>query len=126
MFKFIVTDGEDTVELPSQIEYPLSGEEVSRKAQMASGKIVKDVTGYRDVLEISVGYLGVETMALLRNMIRRNYGFLSITYPTPSGAATNNFVVEDPKGKVIKYDDTGHAVWLDVTLKAMTDEVIDE
>lgn len=125
MFKVTISDGEDTIELPSQIEYPLGGEEVNKTASMASGKIVKDVVGYRDVLEIPVGYLGIEIMALLRNMVRRNDGFLSITYPTPNGAVTDNFIVEDPKGKVIKYDDDGRAVWLDVTVKAISTEVVD-
>lgn len=125
MYKITISDGEDTIELSSKIEYPLGGEEVNKKAEMASGKIVKDVVGYRDVLEIPVGYLDVETMALLRDMIRRNDGFLSITYPTPSGSMTNDFVIEDPKGKVIKYDDLGHAMWLDVTIKAISTEVVD-
>lgn len=125
MYKITISDGEDNIELSSKIEYPLGGEEVNKKAEMASGKIVKDVIGYRDVLEIPVGYLGVETMALLRDMIRRNDGFLSITYPTPSGAVTGDFVVDDPKGKVINYDDFGRAIWLDVTLKAVSTEVVD-
>ena len=125
MYKITVFDGEDTIELASKIEYPLGGEEVSKKAEMASGKIVKDVVGYRDVLEIPVGYLGVETMAILRDMIRRNDGFLNISYPTPGGAITGEFVVEDPKGKIIDYDDDGKAVWLDITLKAKSTEVVD-
>lgn len=125
MYKITISDGEDNIELSSKIEYPLGGEEVNKKAQMASGKIVKDVVGYRDVLEIPVGYLGVETMALLRDMIRRNDGFLNISYPTPGGAMTSEFVVEDPKGKIIDYDDDGKAVWLDITLKAQSTEVVD-
>jgi len=124
VFNFTISDGEDNIELTSRIEYPLGGEEVNKKSEMASGRIVKDVVGYRDVLEIPVGYLGIDTMALLRDMVRRNDGFLNITYPTPSGAVTGDFVVDDPQGKVIKYDDFGRAVWLDVTLRATSTEVV--
>ena len=120
-----ISDGIDSVTLLSDIEFKLSGEEVSQTATMASSKIVKDVIGYRDVLEIPVGYLSLENMSKLRNMIRKNNGFLSISYPTTDGDRTEMFVINDPACKAVKYNDEGVAVWIDVTINAKSAEVID-
>lgn len=125
MYRINISDGEDTLSLLSDIEFTLGGEEVNKIETMASGRIVKDVIGYRDVLEIPIGYLSLEDMALLRDMIRRNDGFLDISYQTPNGDITNNFVVEEPQYKAVKYNDNGVIVWLDVTIKAKSTEVVD-
>ena len=125
MYKITISDGENSVELLSKIKFKLGGEEVNKQAVMASAKIVKDVIGYRDVLEVPVGYLSLEQMSVLRDMIRKNDGFLYVSYPTPNGDITSEFVVEEPQYTAFKYDDEGVAFWGDVTIKAKTTEVID-
>lgn len=125
MRNIYITDGKDTIQLLADIEFGLGGEEENISTKVASKRIVKDIIGYRDVLEIPVGYLSLENMSTLRNMIRSNNGFLSISYDTPGSERKETFVFDDPKFKAVKYDDNGVAVWTDVTLRARSQEVID-
>lgn len=120
----IITDNVDTITLLNDLMFDLSSDEISKTATMASGRTVKDIVGYKNVLSIPVGYLSLENMALLRNMILRNAGVLTIRYPTPNGDKTNVFVVEPPTYSTFDYDNSGVAIWKGVTINASTLEVV--
>ena len=120
----IITDNVDTSTLLNDLMFVLSSEEISKTATMASGRTVKDIIGYKNVLNIPVGYLSLENVALLRKMIDRNAGVLTISYPTPNGDKTNLFSVEPPTYATFDYDDSGVAIWKGVTIKASTMEVV--
>ena len=57
-------------------------------------------------------------------MITRNHGLLTISYPTPAGDMTNQFMVEPPTFTTFAYDDSGVAIWQGVTITGETVEVI--
>lgn len=124
MRNIIITDSVDTITLLSDLVFDLSSEEISKSATMASGRTVKDVVGCKNVLNIPVGYLSLENVALLRNMINRNSGMLTIRYPTPNEDKTDLFIVEQPTYTTYDYDDSGVAIWKGVIIKASTVEVV--
>jgi hypothetical protein len=121
----ILTDGIDTVTLLSDLVFDVAAEEISKIATMASGRLVKDIVGYKDVLQIPVGYLSLSDMSKLRDMIKRNKGLLEISYPTPTGDMVNQFLVEQPTYTTFAYDDNGVSVWKGVTIVATSVEVVE-
>lgn len=126
MRRIIITDNVDTVTLNRDLMFDLTPEEVSKEAVMASGRTVKDVIGYKDSLKLPVGYLSLEDNSKLCKMIRRNAGLLTISYPTPTGDKTQQFIVEPPTYTTFDYDDGGVAIWKGVTISAKTLEVVAE
>lgn len=124
MRNIIITDNVNTITLLNDLMFELSPEEISKTATMASGRTVKDIVGYKTVLNIPVGYLSLENVALLSSMITRNAGILTISYPTPNGDKTNVFFVNPPTYSTFDYDDFGVAIWKGVTIKASTVEVV--
>lgn len=116
---------DESVKLLDDIEFKIIPEEENISSKMASKRIVKDVIGYRDTLEIPVGYLSVEDMAKLRTMIRKTNGFLNLEYDTPDGDRSELFVIDDIPLTAVKYNDNGVAVWLNVTITGRSAEVID-
>ena len=126
MRRIIITDNIDTVTLNRDLMFDLTPEEVSKEAVMASGRTVKDVIGYKDSLKLPVGYLSLEDNSKLCKMIRRNAGLLTISYPTPTGDKTQQFIVEPPTYTTFDYDDEGVAIWKGVTISAKTLEVVAE
>lgn len=126
MRRIIITDNIDTVTLNRDLMFDLTPEEVSKEAVMASGRTVKDVIGYKDSLKLPVGYLSLEDNSKLCKMIRRNAGLLTISYPSPTGDKTQQFIVEPPTYTTFNYDDEGVAIWEGVTISAKTLEVVAE
>lgn len=116
---------DESVKLLDDIEFKIIPEEENISSKMASKRIVKDVIGYRDALEIPVGYLSLEDMAKLRTMIRKTNGFLNLEYDTPDGDRSELFVIDDIPLTAVKYNDNGVAVWLNVTITGRSAEVID-
>jgi hypothetical protein len=122
----IITDYTDTITLLRDLEIDIDNEEISKSATMASGRTVKDIVGYKDVLKIPVGYLSLEDVAKLRAMIKRNGGLLTISYPTPNGDETRQFMVDQPTYTTFDYDENGVSIWKGVTITATTLEVATE
>ena len=125
MRNIVLSDGIDTVTLLSDLVFELRPLEISKIATMASGREVKDIVGYKDVLEIPVGYLSLDNMTTLRTMINRNKGLLSISYPTPTGDQIGQFLVEQPAYTPFAYDENGVSVWKGVTIRATSVEVVE-
>ena len=125
MRNIVLSDGIDTITLLSDLVFELRPLEISKIATMASGREVKDIVGYKDVLEIPVGYLSLDNMTTLRTMINRNKGLLSISYPTPTGDQIGQFLVEQPAYTPFTYDENGVSVWKGVTIRATSVEVVE-
>lgn len=125
MRNIVLSDGIDTITLLSDLVFELRPLEISKIATMASGREVKDIVGYKDVLEIPVGYLSLDNMTTLRTMINRNKGLLSISYPTPTGDQIGQFLVEQPAYTPFAYDENGVSVWKGVTITATSVEVVE-
>lgn len=124
MRRIIITDYIDTVTLLRDLEISITPKEISRKSEMASGRTVKDIVGYKDVLNLPVGYLSLDDNEKILNMITKNGGLLTISYPTPTGDLTNQFIVDPPTFTTFAYDDRGVAIWKGVTISAETVEVV--
>ena len=122
--RFIITDNVDTITLLRDLDFDVTPEPIEKQAVMASGRTVKDVIGYKDVLKLPVGYLSVEDNRKLLEMITRNHSLLTISYTTPTGDRTEQFLVEPPTFTSFGYDDEGVAIWKGVTITAKTLEVV--
>lgn len=123
MRNVIISDGVESINLLNDIIFEIGTSEISTSATMASGRLVKDIVGYKDTLNIPVGYLSVEDMSKLRKMIRRNSGYLQISYPAPEGDTTEWFIMDQPTYSAFTYDENGVATWKGVTLTATSVEV---
>lgn len=123
MRRIIITDNVDTVTLLRDLKIDVTPREISKSATMASGRDVKDVTGYKPELSIPVGYLSLDDMAKLKTMIERNFGLLTISYPSPERDIVAQFMVESPTYTTFDYDENGVAIWKGVTIKATAVEV---
>lgn len=111
----------ESITMPRTKQIKVGAKEESRKTTMVSGKIVKDVLGYRAVITAVWDYVPADTIAGLTVMLRQN-SFVWLEYPSPSGFTEGWFEAEYPTMRVFGYRD-GVAVWHDVTLKFTAKEV---
>lgn len=123
MRNIIISDGVNSISLLNDLVFDIKPEEISTSATMASGRLVKDVIGYKNKLEIPCGYLNLSNMSKLKNMIKSNNGILQISYPAPDSDKTEWFIVDQPTYTTFSYNDEGVAVWKGVTLSATAVEV---
>ncbi len=121
MRNIIISDGVNSVELLNDLIYEIEYQELNKKKTMASGKIKKEIVGYRPVLNIPTGYVKLDDLRVLKSMILSG-GFLSVTYPGVDGDRTALFDIEPPVFKSFKYDDDGVTVWYGVTLTCRAQE----
>lgn len=111
----------ESITLPRTKQIKVGAKEESRKTIMVSGRIVKDVLGYRTAITASWDYVPAGIIARLTIMLRQN-SFIWVEYPSPSGFAEGWFEAEYPTMSVFGYRD-GVAVWHDVTLNLTAKEV---
>lgn len=116
-----ITDGSDVVSLLPGIEFEVVPVEVAVVGTMASGREVRDWTGYKYTLNIPTGWLSAEDLSKLNSMIRRNH-VLTVIYPTPEGDRKSQFVFALPSMRAFRYGNDG-SVWYGVTLTATEYEV---
>lgn len=116
-----ITDGVNVLHLLPEIEFEITPAELSTAAVMASGREVRDYTGYRNVLTIPTGWLSADNLALLRRMIRISHD-LTVVYPTPEGDAKGVFYFSLPTLRAFRYGRDG-SIWYGVTLEASETEV---
>ena len=116
------TDGRAGVTLPRVKDITVGAEEVCNTVQMASGKLVKDMIGYRPTVTASWDYVPASVLRELAELLRGD-GFFYVRYPSPSGDAEGTFEVEYPEMRVFRYVN-GTAVWHDVKLKMTSREVV--
>lgn len=122
MRNITISDGISSVVLRSDLVFELEYEEVGTTKTMASGKRVKDIVGYRPVLNIPTGYVELNDLVRLKSLINSGK-FLQVTYPGLGGGETRLFEIAPPVYKSFKYGEDGVSVWYAVTLRCTAQEV---
>jgi len=102
------------ITMPRIKDISVGAKEVSNTVTMASGKVVKDVLGFRPQITASWDYVPAATIVALLSLMKAN-PFLYVEYPSPSGDANGTFEVDYPTLSVFQYKN-GTAVWHDVKL----------
>ena len=119
--KIYSADLQSSVELPRVKDIQVGAEEVAKTVTMASGKTVKDITGYRTTVQASWDYVPAATVTALISLMRGG-GFFFVEYPAPDGDASGMFEIDYPTLSVFQFKN-GTAVWHGVTLKMTAQEV---
>lgn len=117
-----ISNSENSVMLREDSIFEITHEEVGTTKQMASGKIVRDVVGYRPVLNIPVGYLSVEDVRKLKQIINSGE-FATVEFPGLDGDASGSFIIAPPIYKGVIYGDNGVDVWIGMQLTCRAQEV---
>ena len=116
----IVIDG---IEMPRTKSIEIGGEYESKETTMASGKIVRDVIGWRTELTAEWEWVPAGLLAQLVP-IARSGEFVTIQYPDSTGEdASGVFSIEIGEQKVFKFVD-GEPMWYNVQLTATAQEVV--
>lgn len=108
--------------MPRTRSLEVGGSYESKEATMASGKIVRDIVGFRIELTANWEYLPAETLTQLVSAARGG-SFVQIKYPDPvSGEADGMFSVSIGTQKIFKFVN-GNPYWYNVSLTATAQEV---
>ena len=110
-----------SVEMPRIKDISVGATEVANTVTMASGKVVKDMIGYRANIQATWDYVPVTTLTALATLLRSG-GFFYVEYPAPTGDESGMFEIEYPSMSIFAYKN-GVAVWHDVKLKMTGQEV---
>lgn len=110
-----------SIEMPRVKDITVGATEVANTVTMASGKVVKDMIGYRTTLQATWDFVPVVTLTALAVLLRSG-GFFYVEYPAPTGDASGMFEIEYPTMSIFAYKN-GSAVWHDVKLKMTAQEV---
>lgn len=110
-----------TVEMPRVKDIQVGADEVANTVTMASGRVVKDMIGYRTTVQAKWDYVPAETLTALAVLLRQG-GFFFVEYPSPTGDASGMFEIEHPTMTVFQFRN-GVAVWHSVKLKMTAQEV---
>ena len=110
------------IQMPRTKTLEIGGELESIEATMASGKVVRDVIGWRT--EITATWEWVPAGLLSQLVPLAHSGdFISITYPDADGSTqTGNFTIEIGSQKIFKFVN-GNPLWYNVELTATAQEV---
>ncbi len=120
--KIYSIDRQTCIELPRVKDVQVGAQEVANTVTMASGKVVKDMIGFRPSITASWDYLPASILSSLAALLRSG-GFFFVEYPSPTGDNDGTFEIQYPTMTVFQYKD-GVAVWHDVTLKMTAQEVL--
>lgn len=110
-----------TVEMPRVKDIQVGADEVANTVTMASGRVVKDMIGYRTTVQAKWDYVPAETLTALAVLLRQG-GFFFVEYPSPAGDASGMFEIEHPTMAVFQFKN-GVAVWHNVKLNMTAQEV---
>lgn len=110
-----------SVEMPRIKDITVGATEVANTVTMASGKVVKDMIGYRATIQATWDYVPAAVLTALAALLRSG-GFFYVEYPAPTGDASGMFEIEYPSMSIFAYKN-GVAVWHDVKLKMTAQEV---
>lgn len=116
-----ISNGTISVTMPRVRAVEVGGTEVAKTAEMASGRMVKDVLGYRTTILAQWDWVPAATITSLLSLLRSG-GFFQVSYPTPEGGETNTFEVDYPTVGIFAFMD-GAPVWHGVTLWMQGQEV---
>ena len=109
--------------MPRIKDISVGAKEDSNTVKMASGKVVKDVLGYRPQITAAWDYVPAATIVSLLTLLKTN-PFLYVEYPSPTGDANGTFEVDYPTMAIFQYKN-GTAVWHDVKLTMSGQEVVE-
>ena len=121
MDKIILSNLGTVVQMPRVKDVKVGAQEVARTVTMASGRVVKDMIGYRPVVTASWDWVPATTILALVRLLKKS-AFVYVEYPSPEGAQAGWFEIEYPTMSVFRYNN-GVAVWHDVTLVMTAQEV---
>lgn len=112
------------IEMPRTKSIEIGGSYEAKETTMASGKIVRDIIGWRVELSASWEWVPAGLLAQLVP-VARSGEFVTIQYPDSTGSdASGAFSIEIGEQKVFKFVD-GNPMWYNVELKATAQEVIE-
>lgn len=115
----VVIDG---VKMPRTRALTVGGEMIAREVQMASGKMIREVVGFRKILKIEWAWMPEAVMRRI-HFIARQGGFVEVEYPDPEqGACTGVFAMTPPESGIFKFV-RGDPMWRDVALTLTAREV---
>nr|DAJ90238.1 MAG TPA: hypothetical protein [Bacteriophage sp.] len=111
------------IELPRTRKFEIGGEVEAKEATMASGRIVKDIIGWRLRISATWEWVPAGLFAQLVPIVRSGE-FVKIEYPDSSGEnATGIFSIEIGNQKIFKFIN-GEPFWYNIELIATAQEVI--
>lgn len=116
-----ISNGSASVTMPKVRAVEVGATEVAKTTEMASGKVVKDVLGYRTTILAQWDYVPATTIVSLLALLRMG-GFFQVEYPTPEGGNTDTFEVEFPTIGIFAFVG-GEPMWHSVTLWMQAQEV---
>lgn len=108
--------------MPRTRTLEVGGEDVAREKTMASGKVVRDIIGWRKTVSASWEWLPADTLAEVVALARQ-CGFVTIEYPdVVNGTVSAKFSIKIGNQKVFKFRN-GNPYWYNVELSATAQEV---
>ena len=107
--------------MPRIKDVKVGAKEVANTITMASGKVVKDVLGYRQTVVATWDYVPAASIVALLALLKNN-AFVYVEYPSPEGTSSGVFEVAYPTLEVFAYKD-GVAAWHNVQLSMSGQEV---
>ena len=119
--QIIIAKGGTPVTMPQVRDITYGGDVVAIEATMASGKVVRDVIGFRANVRAAWDWVPADTIKALNALLRQG-GFFQVTYPTPDGEKTESMTVSFPTMDVFTYRD-GVPMWHNITLTMSSQEV---
>lgn len=110
------------IEMP-KARYSLSAEEVSTETTVMSGKFVKDILGYRTVLNVEWDWIPADTLTKIVKLIRTGK-FRDVEYQDIDGTLKKEkFKISQPEPEVFAFKEDGTAIWRRVKLTMTAQEV---
>ena len=120
--KLKIYDNDTAIEMP-KARYSLSAEEVSTETTVMSGKIVKDILGYRTVLNIEWDWVPADMLSKIVKLIRTGK-FREVEYQDIDGTLKKEyFKISQPEPEVFTFKEDGTAIWRRVKLTMTAQEV---
>jgi hypothetical protein len=117
-----ITKNGVTVALPEGALYTVGSTEVGTSTEMISGRVVKDVVGYRKTISVTYGWMPAATLLALKTLLAQG-GFFTVAYEDVGGETSGAFSIAPPSFRTFSFDAEGVAVWCDVTLEMTAQEV---
>ncbi|MCI6853865.1 MAG: hypothetical protein MR908_00825 [Firmicutes bacterium] len=120
--KLKIFDNDTAIEMP-KARYSLSAEEVSTETTVMSGKIVKDILGYRTVLNVEWDWVPADMLSKIVKLIRTGK-FREVEYQDiDSTLKKEYFKISQPEPEVFTFKEDGTAIWRRVKLTMTAQEV---
>lgn len=91
------------IDLPRVRELTVGGEPVYQEKQMASGKMVRDILGFRVKISANWEWLPAETLKMVHELLRTGT-YIYVEYPDPlNGKGSGMFSATYPDSKIFKF-----------------------